>query len=108
MLCPGCCDASPGPPSKGSSSPPRPSAAELSEGDIFAKSVSMLPFNRQIVEFGGGGGENLLRGNVKKKYVCVLLQRLCRLTAGYQLRGKRVIVLGRVEVSQEGSIPSPN
>lgn len=68
MLCPGCCDASPGPPSKGSSSPPRPSAAELSEGDIFAKSVSMLPFNRQIVEIGRGG--NLLRGNGKKK-ICM-------------------------------------
>lgn len=37
MLCPGCCDASPGPPSKGSSSPPRPSAAALSEGDIFCQ-----------------------------------------------------------------------
>lgn len=75
MLCPGCCDASPGPPSKGSSSPPRPSAAELSEGDIFAKSVSMLPFNRQIVEIGGG--EFAERQRQKKKYVCVLLQRLC-------------------------------
>lgn len=70
MLCPGCCDASPGPPSKGSSSPPRPSAAELSEGDIFAKSVSMLPFNRQIVEIGGGGGEFVERQRQKKICMC--------------------------------------
>lgn len=69
MLCPGCCDASPGPPSKGSSSPPRPSAAELSEGDIFAKSVSMLPFNRQIVEIGGGGFAERQRQR-KNMYVC--------------------------------------
>lgn len=38
-------------------------------------------------------------------YVC--LRRLCRL-AGYHSRGKRDIVLGRVEVSQEGSIPPHN
>lgn len=90
MLCPGCCDASPGPPSKGSSSPPRPSAAELSEGDIFAKSVSMLPFNRQIVEIGGG--EFAERGNGKKKNMYVCFCKGC--VAGYQLRGKRDIVLG--------------
>lgn len=56
MLCPGFCDASPGPPSKGSSSPPRPSATVFSDGDIFFK--SSLPFNQKKIW-------NMLNGSSK-------------------------------------------
>lgn len=109
MLCPACCDASPGPPSKGSSSPPRPSAAELSEGDIFAKTVGCYRFNR--IDSGNDGGGKFFGEREPAKVICkgcACENVVCKLAGyhryvQYHSRGKRDIVFRmRGEVKSGG------